>query len=115
MPEATVIDARKFFESAIADVSATVTLRSRRPQPQTQLQHRQSTTPTRPSPNRMDATWASFERNGCSADDGDADGGGGGDPPNVCKNDAWGFRITGGAEFGMPITVFHVSLAVKQQ
>lgn len=34
------------------------------------------------------------------------------DPTNVnddVANDVWGFRITGGAEFCMPITVFHVS------
>lgn len=24
------------------------------------------------------------------------------------EDQVWGFRITGGAEFGMPITVFHV-------
>jgi len=26
------------------------------------------------------------------------------------QDEKWGFRITGGAEFGMPITVFHVNI-----
>lgn len=29
---------------------------------------------------------------------------------NFIEDEKWGFRITGGADFGMPITVFHVSI-----
>lgn len=28
------------------------------------------------------------------------------------EDDLWGFRITGGSDFGMPITVFHVSIHI---
>lgn len=31
-----------------------------------------------------------------------------GDESKFIEDSVWGFRITGGAEFGMPITVFHV-------
>lgn len=34
-----------------------------------------------------------------------------GDESKFIEDSVWGFRITGGAEFGMPITVFHVSHA----
>lgn len=32
------------------------------------------------------------------------------DAATFIDDDKWGFRITGGADFHMPITVFHVSL-----
>lgn len=32
------------------------------------------------------------------------------DHSNDAENDVWGFKITGGVDFGIPITVFHVSI-----
>lgn len=34
------------------------------------------------------------------------------DNSNYIEDEIWGFRITGGAEFGMPITVFHVNTLI---
>lgn len=32
------------------------------------------------------------------------------DNSNYVEDEIWGFRITGGSDFGIPITVFHVSV-----
>lgn len=32
------------------------------------------------------------------------------DDSNSIDDEIWGFRITGGADFGMPLTVFHVRI-----
>lgn len=35
------------------------------------------------------------------------------DNTNCVEDEIWGFRITGGFDFGIPITVFHVSLSTE--
>lgn len=121
MPEATVAlgSACKYYECADNNaLTLPATLRDRRPQHQ--QQQRSATTGAN---NRM--TWSTSldhdeaaMQNEFVCDDNEIMGGGGsiadgcGDLPNV-SNDTWGFRITGGAEFCMPITVFHVSYAAR--
>lgn len=92
MPEPVVIDSQKCFATVDESVSATVVLRCRPPTPT--ITNTKSTfedilplvgrSERRPSSPMFD------------------------DESRFYDNDCWGFRITGGCEFGMPITVFQV-------
>lgn len=100
MPEPVVIDSNKCFSTTDESVTATVVLRCRPPTP-TII----DTNKARQEPlvaldmgggisrrTEMRRSSLVFE-----------------DESRFYDNDCWGFRITGGCEFGMPITVFQVN------
>lgn len=93
-----MIDSRKCFATVDESISATVVLRCRPPTPTPSISNKEvpSEDVLPPNVGRMDRRRSSpllFDEGSRFYD-----------------NDCWGFRITGGCEFGMPITVFQVML-----
>lgn len=96
MPEPVVIDSQKCFATVDESVTATVVLRCRPPTPTISAKAAKA-----PAEDAMLPTIVgdSDRRQSSPVFD---------DESRFYDNDCWGFRITGGCEFGMPITVFQV-------